>query len=564
MDDRKIVLVSNDSSYLKEQLETEGLIGCIKESPGVPRDISDYGLLILNKIVVNGGDLGRLVDHVSKGNNLIIIRPCRHVEKILEIDRIGFDQVGLLHDDMSGSDYQVYDIVRYEDRGKTPSLVNTASDSIDSGLVFQMTLGAGNVVILAFDFSRTVLTLLQGREIGQDEKDDFGIQRIDFGRTVDRNMRFTAQVDGLRRMLVGIIEAYVNLPLPKIWYFPHGHRGGLIFTHDSDGAKGDEVERVHAYNNQRGLKPTTFMKVVDGNPKSWRRLLEKGFDLQLHPVISLRLPKVVNSLSWPFGNRIPASIRNFLFSLQKKIIEVVAGKKIIGMRTHGLAWPNMTAYLLGMARSGIAYDSTFGSNRYFGYMYGTGLPYYLRIPGSMESLDIVEFPLHIMDSVFIQGFGLEWREGEALSRISQFISQAIEENHSLITLNFHYFFMLNKERRTNNFELYQKIVDHAVNNDLFIANMTDFNVFWRKRNKLRMTGPRWDNSERKLSFELHTEADINGLTYLLPVAFNNCRIEENNKKSKHYITLNGKRFIMYEVDLKASSAFAINAHYSKN
>ena len=68
---------------------------------------------------------------------------------------------------------------------------------------------------------------------------------------------------------------------------------GIAFTHDSDTSKSPEIEFINDLNLEKGLKSTTFMKVVDGNPKSWKRLVDKGFDRQFHPVLFLRQPLIV-------------------------------------------------------------------------------------------------------------------------------------------------------------------------------------------------------------------------------------------------------------------------------
>jgi hypothetical protein len=202
-----------------------------------------------------------------------------------------------------------------------------------------------------------------------------------------------------------------------------------------------------------------------------------------------------------------------------------------------------------MSKADISFDSTLGSNYYYGYIYGTGLPFFLRLPGHYSKADILEFPLHIMDSVFMKGYGKEWRKGEPFFNIKHFFDKALEKYYSLLTINFHHFFLLNKKDHFNNFDLYQKIIDFAREKGLYFINLTQFNRFWRDRIDVKFESIHWEKSKGRLGFSIRSEKQIEGLTFILPKVFEGLTLENSESASSETIVQNGREYLMYDINL---------------
>ncbi len=564
MGDGNFLLVSNDHGYLREQVEIEGLNGHCVEAIVPPQDLSGYALILINRLVLKKAMVRKLFEYAAQGGTVIAIRPCENFEKAAGVTKTGEQLKGWMHDDSDGYIYQVFDVAKYHAGQILYPLFEETGTVTDQALISMTPVGTGRVFLFAFDLSQTLFSLLQGRDLLPHEKDPSGIPRVDYGRLVETKRRFVPQADGLRRILIRLIEDNVSFPIPRLWYFPHGAKGGIAFTHDSDASKGPDIESVNALNLEMGVKATTFMKIVDGNPRCWKRLVDKGCDLQLHPILSLRQPAMVRKQVKKLAFKLPPMIKKTSLLFQKCCLEYFSTQNIIGVRNHGLVWPKMADGFDRMSRLGISYDSTMGSNHYFGYMYGTGLPYHLRLPGTFGRSDILEFPMHIMDSVFIKGYGREWQEGACFSRIKCFLKQAIEKYHSLITLNFHYFFLLSNHHRLNNLELYKQIIRYVKQNNIYVTNLTEFNTFWRKRLRIKMVDTLWDKIAARLTFDIRSKEKVEGLTFLVPTIFNTHTLLGCTGKSLQSIFQNGREYQMVQVDLQKDSPLKIIAQYSKS
>jgi hypothetical protein len=559
----RFLLLSYERGYLREQLEIEGLTGYFEEESELPQELSYYDLIIVNGFGLKKEMVRNLLDYAYNGGLLFVIRPCENFEDGICLKREGVQRKGWLHDDYDDNVYQVFGIAKYKSQNVIFDLLKEGGEATEYSLIFQIPIGAGKVYVLAFDFSQTMFSLLQGRDLLPDEKDEFGIPRVDFGRLVEDNKRFVPQVDGLRRILVRLIEDNLYFPIPRLWYFPNRVKGGIAFTHDSDASNCIDFDVVNELDLNMGLKATTFMMVADGNPRGWKKFVSKGLDLQFHPILNFRVSAINSNRLKAFTLHLPKGIKRLAFYLQKRILEIFSTKKLIGVRNHGLVWPRMKDYFNLIKRLGILYDSTLGSNYYFGYMYGTGFPYFLRFPDTFKNTNILEIPLHIMDSVFIEGFGQEWKRGEPFLLIKKFLDESIERYNSMITINFHHFFLLSKVMRLNNLDLYRKVVNYVKKRNFFIINLTQFNTFWRKRLNTRIVGIRWNRTEGKLTFGIKSNEDINGLTYLLPVNFREGLFLRGNGESTRSIVQNGREYRMYRVDLKADILVDVTAQYTK-
>jgi hypothetical protein len=223
--------------------------------------------------------------------------------------------------------------------------------------------------------------------------------------------------------------------------------------------------------------------------------------------------------------------------------------------------PPLSGHLDTLETLGISYDSTYGSNYYFGYVYGTGKPYFLRHPGAYQLSDILEFPLHVMDSVFIEGFGREWGRADPFALIRSFMDEALVRHHSLMTVNFHHYFLLHPDRKINNRDLYEQILDYGTEKGIKFVNLTLFNRFWRNRSRVKIDRILWTPSTGTLCFTIETPVYMKGLTWLLPARFKNRCLAGSTMGKGKKITLNARSCYLFQTDLEKGEALVVTAWY---
>jgi len=422
-------------------------------------------------------------------------------------------------------------------------------------VIFERYLGRSRAIFITFDLASSIYSLTHGADIIlRPGKSIQGVPRVDLGRRVEEGLRLYPQADMLRRILIHLLEISLPSPLPRIWYFPWMKTGAISFTHDTDNVSQSILEEICRKDQEWGIEATVFLRLVDGRPWQWKRLEDYGIDLQFHPVflyhhrpgrIIQRLQERIGSSPWVI------SLQRWGFILQKRLLELLLNKRLVAARSHGLVWNRLTDQPVWMQENGIEIDSTLGSNYYWGYLYGTGLPYFLRRPDSMENLNVLEMPLHIMDSSLLWEYGKEGRPFQrALQDISSFIDQVLPLFPSHLVVDLHFYWLGRRDEDQNSSHLYRALIERCRERDLLFTNLKDFNQYWRKRLKVRLRDCRWDQQNRTVSFRIDDPEGVAGLCCLLPARFQGLHLQEidapNPNPTVRGMEWLGQRYLLYE------------------
>ncbi len=268
-----------------------------------------------------------------------------------------------------------------------------------------------------------------------------------------------------------------NLPFLRIWYFP---RSKFIFSisHDTDFANDCKVEKVLDLEKKFNIKPTFFVHEPSLSEKCVRHLQNKGYFINSHidlnrSLLSFHNVNINNSFL------IPLKIFRFLNTrfkipypvlLKKFIQRLIKLEKInVGNRNHGLIWCNDFETLL--TESGIKWDSSFGSSKYIGFSFETGLPFKIK--------SLIEIPLLIHDVAIIR-HNLDYKN---------FIKETIEKEY-FCNFNFSSHLIYSKS-----YKILEEFLELMSKNNILHMPLEEFSRWWMDREKLKITNICYNNKE---------------------------------------------------------------------
>ncbi len=157
------------------------------------------------------------------------------------------------------------------------------------------------------------------------------------------------------------------------------------------------VKRRHTKDPYYSIKNKKIKKII-------KKLDKEGFEIGLH------------------GSYLSYKNLNYLKE-EKRILEKILGKGVIGIRQHFLNFNDNTPKL--QERAGFKYDSSYGFTKKIGYKNKKYSPFYIG--------KLLEIPLVVMDGN-MDKMGLN--EEMALSEIKKLVELARKSNY-LISFNFH-------------------------------------------------------------------------------------------------------------------------------
>lgn len=167
---------------------------------------------------------------------------------------------------------------------------------------------------------------------------------------------------------------------------------------------------------------------------------------------------------------------------RKKKLENILGKKVIGYRNHYLRLkvPDTWQFL---SEAGFKYDTTLGYSNCAGFRNGMCHPFKPFNLKSDKEIDILEFPLNIMDgsifSSFINGNSMNLSLEDAWNLTKNLIDTT-EQYRGVITILWH-----NTSMQGNGLELYEKILKYCHNKNAWMASGEE--IFeWYRHNKENM------------------------------------------------------------------------------
>ncbi len=228
-------------------------------------------------------------------------------------------------------------------------------------------------------------------------------------------------------------------------------------------------DTVRDLERRAGVRSTFFM--LHEGPEAKQGLRNRALAWGLADFENPELASTVTSLArdnWEIGLHasLASTVSPDRVALEKRKLEAIVGGKVDGVRQHHLRlrlpyrWDEF-------ARTGLAYDSSFGFRNTWGFRGGTAFPHLLA--GSESVLSLHELPLHVMDSALASSHDA-WAEcAQALD--------AVESVGGVLTVLFHqrYFDARNFPGYR---ELYESLIFEAKRRRAWVATAGEITGTW--------------------------------------------------------------------------------------
>ena len=546
----RALVIGDPHGYFLEQLNIEG-IGYICCSGGIQDFKKKTELVVLIKNEISREECVFFKDYLNQGGNLLIINPSSHVCRLFEFNIKGLLNSGYLTckaKNFPAGFYPIMNAVQLKINREYKSICpllgeNKNSTGYDS--IFKIKRGKGHIGVIAFDLFKTFYQITHGHDVTY-ENSNSPILRVDDGRVIKISEMNVPAADIMRSIVVNMILDFINCPVPKLWYFPEGCRSALCITHDSDNTSNRDIREINEIDKELGISTTTFMSIFNGGIRSWRDFLVNGLDLQFHPVQLYRYHpgRIMNVLQRKIAaNKIFLKFQQLFFIAQRFLFHLLANKTTKGVRFHGLQWNKLTDQPLWMSCVKTNFDSTLGSNYYYGYHYGSGKPYFLRHPESYRNLDVLEFPMHLMDSAFVRKYGSKNWIKEYFNKVKRFLNDGINQYFPLVVINLHHYVLLDRLKniktsstKNNDYhegdlkkeaiDSYSELINYSKQLNIKIESMSYFNDFWRKRWKVRIRQLAWDDKKKELNYQILLNNNKYIYSQILPFKFKKLQLKE--------------------------------------
>ena len=165
---------------------------------------------------------------------------------------------------------------------------------------------------------------------------------------------------------------------------------------------------------------------------------------------------------------------------EKKRLEKVAGKEVIGYRNHYLMFKYPDTWEL-LARAGLKYDTTCGYNDMIGFRNGLCHPFKPFNVNTDKEINILEIPLNIMDGALFNSMKSSKEAWENAKKIID----TVEKYNGVLTLLWHNN-VFDCPYTRHWFKLYEKILEYVSKKDAWITSGKDI---WRRfENEYKETG----------------------------------------------------------------------------
>lgn len=171
---------------------------------------------------------------------------------------------------------------------------------------------------------------------------------------------------------------------------------------------------------------------------------------------------------------------------EKKTLETITGKKIIGVRNHHLRFKTPDSWNV-LANAGFSYDSTFHYNDMVGFRNGMCHPYYPFDLNKHKKIEILEIPLVVSDIAF-RSF-MKTNVSESWDYIKRLID-VVEKNNGVMTILWHSWTYSLPISVAGWFgrewtELYQKILKYCSEKNAWITDCEELYKYDKKEGVLK-------------------------------------------------------------------------------
>ena len=158
--------------------------------------------------------------------------------------------------------------------------------------------------------------------------------------------------------------------------------------------------------------------------------------------------------------------------LEKKLLESVLGKEVVGYRNHYLRFKTPDTWEL-LSKAGFKYDTTFGYANCAGFRNGICHPFKPFNLNTSKEIDILEIPLVIMDRTLLMDYmRLDFEKAWELTK--QLIDR-VEQYRGVITILWH-----NNSMDGIFLKFYEKILKYCSEKNACITSGAEICNWWEK------------------------------------------------------------------------------------
>ena len=156
---------------------------------------------------------------------------------------------------------------------------------------------------------------------------------------------------------------------------------------------------------------------------------------------------------------------------EKKRLEKVLGRKVIGYRNHFLKFKVPETWEL-LNKAGFKYDTTLGYANCVGFRNGMCHPYKPFNLCTKREINILEIPLVIMDRTLFDFMKLDL---DGAWEITKLLIETVEKYNGIITILWHNTYMVGKTLK-----FYEKILKYCYKKNAWMTNGEDVCRWWSK------------------------------------------------------------------------------------
>ncbi len=308
-----LLVTSNTSSnvfagYIEEILRAEGFMSfdILNLSSVTSTALSSHDLVILVQTTLTPAQLTLFENYVTFGGKLITMRPPASLAYLFGLGTASgtisdaymkIDTATNAGNGLPSATMQFHGTAdKYSVSGGTvlATLYSSRTTATTSPAVIQNIYGSGKAIAFMYDLAQSVVLTRQGNPANANhDRDNDGILRsIDLFQAIppsttlwiDRERLHIPQADEQQRFLAHIILDLLDLPMPRLWYFPDNEMSMLIPTGDAHGQNSstfqNEIDSLAAHQ-----APLTFYLAIGGNitASNIADWTTQGFEFGIHP-----------------------------------------------------------------------------------------------------------------------------------------------------------------------------------------------------------------------------------------------------------------------------------------
>lgn len=430
-----LIIHSSDlpfSKYLSEILRAEG-IGSFESadiSSVTAKLLDRFDLILIGEVPLDDAQATLFSRWVEAGGDLIAMRPDKKLASLLGLQDKGesLTEGYLLIDTASTPGHGITgQTIQYhgsadlytlnEGTTEIARLYSNLSNATPNPAISIRNVGdaGGQAAAFTYDLARSVIYTRQGNPAwAGDERDGNSVIRpndLFFGAKEgdeqpdwnDFNRIAIPVADEQQRLLVNLMNFMLEdkTPLPRLWYFPKGHKAVLVMASDDHGTRSgteDSFERLKAVEPEgcsladwECFRATSWIYTSSGlSAEEARTYASEGFDIGVHVNTGCS-----NSPPMDFARM----FSHDLYAFRMRYPDLPAQT---GSRTHCLAWSDWASTPKAEARYGVRIDLSY----YYwpgpwikgrpGFKTGSGLPMrYADVDGSM--INVYQVASHLVN-----------------------------------------------------------------------------------------------------------------------------------------------------------------------